>query len=123
MAREWTQRHIEELIEQVAIREGYAGGDGNLSMDEMLELVMDKYVYGVPRDFFVAAAGASPKGIITRLSRSRFRLQVNMSYGSVSAGDTLVYIPLETNISDANSPLFLPSYATFLSPGFTSTLR
>lgn len=122
MAREWTQRHIEELIEQVAIREGYDGGGGNLSMNEMTELVMEKYVYGTPRDFFVAAAGASPTGVITRLSRSRFRLQINMSYGSVSTGDTLVYIPLETNISDASSPLFLPSYITFLNPGFTAEI-
>lgn len=116
MAREWTQKHIEELIKQVAIEEGYAGGG---TMDEMLEAVMNEFVYGANRGIFVAGAGANPSGQITRLSRDTYRLLVTMGYGSVSAGETLIFISDVAPVAvRMNSPLFFPSWRTFLLPGY-----
>lgn len=110
MARNWTQKHIEELIEEVAIREGYSSGGSGDDVDIAIQQIIGQGI-----DTIFAAGPGAPTVKLTRTNYAEFEIEVRMTqYGSVEAGDTFFFIP---NIGRppvvVRNPLYRPVFQLF----------
>lgn len=109
MPREWTERHIRDLIDQEYKRLGGGSAGG------------EKYVWSMDMPVFAPEGGAT--GILRRLSQRRYQLIIDFSYFSVNANDMVFFIPHLGKAVNTGDVLFIPPINYFLTTGITHTIE
>lgn len=110
MPREWTERHIRELVD--VEYKALGGGSGDVS---------DKYIWSLDIPIFAHADGGAV-ATLKRLTVSDYELTMTFpTYANVVAGDTFFFIPDLGLESHTSNVLYIPPMNYFFSSATTIT--